>query len=553
MKVLIVGGVAGGASAAARLRRLDEHAEIILFERGEYISFANCGLPYYIGGVIENRAALALQTPESFKARNNVDVRVNSEVLSIDRAAKTVTVRTPDGNSYGESYDKLILAPGAAPIVPKFPGLDSDRVFTLRSIPDAYRIKRFIADESPKSAVIVGAGAIGLEMAENLVHAGIKVTMVELSDHAIAPLDADAASLVHACLAEKGVSLLLKTGFTGVSGQGPLKVELGSDSIQADMLILSIGVSPESSLARACGLDVGIRGHISVDSHMRTSDGDIYAVGDAVLVPDWLTGAKKNFALAGPANRQGRIAADHICGFDSFYDGAQGSSILKLFDMTVASTGLNEQTAKASGFDCDAVHLFSPSHAAYYPGGSMISGKIVFEKESGRLLGGQFMGTEGVDKRCDVLATAIRAKMSGLDLTRLELCYAPPFSSAKDPLNMAGFVIENILTHKMRNARWEDMDGLDRQTCVLLDVRMDEEHRNGNIPGALHIPLDSLRKRLPELDKNKAYYAFCLGGVRSYTAARILASNGYTCFSLSGGWHWYDSMQKGGAIAKLVW
>ena len=319
------------------------------------------------------------------------------------------------------------------------------------------------------------------------------------------------------------------------------------------MLILSIGVSPESHLAKSCGLEVGTRGHICVDSNMRTADPDLYAVGDAVLVPDWFTKEKKNFALAGPANRQGRIAADHICGIDSFYDGAQGSAIIKIFDLTVATTGLTERAAKANGFDCEAVHLYSPSHATYYPGAAMISGKIVFDRNSGRLLGGQFIGTQGVDKRCDVLATAIRANMSGVDLPRLELCYAPPYSSAKDPLNMAGFVIENQLTGKVSIAHWKDVANLDRTECGLLDVRTDAEYTEGHIPGALHIPLDNLRGRLAELDQDKTYYVFCLGGLRSYVATRILVGNGYKCFNLSGGWHWYDSMRTSGAITNLNW
>ena len=561
MKVVIVGGVAGGASAAARLRRLDEKAEIVLVERGEYISFANCGLPYYVGGTITKKEALTLQTPQSFRARFTVDVRTGTEAVSIDRKGRTVTLRAADGREYAEGYDKLVLAPGAAPILPGIPGITSDRVFTLRTIPDTYRIKDFLDTAKPGRAVVAGAGAIGLEMAENLAHAGLKVTVAELADHAIASLDADAASVVHNCLADKGVTLLLKKGVSAIrdNGNGPLAVTVGGrddanpDEIETDMVVMSVGVAPESALAVGCGLEVGPRGHIRVDRHMRTADPDIYAVGDAVLVPDWFTQEPKSFALAGPANRQGRIAADNIAGLDSSYDGAQGSAIIKIFDLTVASTGLTEQAAAKSGFACDAIHLYSPSHATYYPGATMISGKVVFEKGTGRILGGQFMGTDGVDKRCDVLATAIRANMTGMDLTRLELCYAPPYSSAKDPINMAGFVIENILTGKVVNGHWKDVPDLDRTTHCLLDVRTGGEHKTDHIPGALHIPLDDIRARLGELDRDKTCHVFCLGGLRSYIATRILTGNGFTCVNISGGWHWYETMRKAGFMHNLIW
>ncbi len=545
MKTVIVGGVAGGASAAARLRRLDESAQIVMFERGEYISFANCGLPYYIGGEITKKSALTLQTPQSFYSRFNVDVRVNSEVVSIDRAAKTVTVNSKERGEYTESYDKLILSPGAAPIVPKMEGADLDRVFTLRNIPDTIKIKEYVEEEFPDSAVVVGGGYIGVEMAENLKNAGVAVTIVELADHVIAPLDYDMACDVHRQLREKGVDLILENGVQSISEEGgKLKVTLSSGQVETDMVILAVGVRPDTALAKEAGLTLNPRGAIVVDEHMLTSDPDIYAVGDAVEITDFVTSQKGYIPLAGPANKQGRIAADNICGIPSAYKNTQGSSILKVFDMTVATTGVNERAAKAAGLNYDKVYTYSNSHASYYPGSTGMSIKTIYEKGTGRILGAQIVGFDGVDKRCDVLATAIRAGMTAADLCDLELCYAPPFGSAKDPVNFVGYVIENTLCGQVKNFFWDDVDSLPRDGSVtLLDVRTDSERENGQyIEGFLHIPVDELRQRAGELDKSKPVYIHCRTGLRSYVACRMLTGMGFDCYNLSGGWRLYESI-----------
>ena len=545
MKTVIVGGVAGGASAAARLRRLDESAEIVMFERGEYISFANCGLPYYIGGEIVKKSALTLQTPQSFRSRFNVEVRVNSEVTAIDRAAKTVTVNSKERGEYTESYDKLILSPGAAPIVPNMEGADLDRVFTLRNIPDTIKIKEYVEEEFPGSAVVVGGGYIGVEMAENLKKAGVEVTIVELADHVIAPLDYDMACDVHRHLREKGVTLILQNGVQSIAEEGSkLKVTLSSGQVETDMVILAVGVRPDTALAKEAGLTLNPRGAIVVDEHMLTSDPDIYAVGDAVEITDFVTGQKGYIPLAGPANKQGRIAADNICGIPSVYKNTQGSSILKVFDMTVATTGVNERTAKAAGLNYDKVYTYSNSHASYYPGSTGMSIKTIYEKGTVRILGAQIVGFDGVDKRCDVLATAIRAGMTASDLCDLELCYAPPFGSAKDPVNFVGYVIENTLSGQVKNFFWDDVASLPRDGSVtLLDVRTDSERANGQyIEGFLHIPVDELRQRAGELDKSKPVYIHCRTGLRSYVACRMLDGMGFDCYNLSGGWRLYESI-----------
>ena len=545
MKVVIVGGVAGGASAAARLRRLDESAEIIMFERGEYISFANCGLPYYIGGEITKKSALTLQTPQSFNARFNVDVRVNSEVTSIDHKAKTVTVRSKDRGEYTESYDKLILSPGAAPIRPPMEGADNARVFTLRNIPDTIKIREYVEEEFPESAVVVGGGYIGVEMAENLKNAGVAVTIVELADHVIAPLDYDMACDVHRYLKEKGVGLILKNGVQAIKEEGgKLKLTLSDGEIETDMVIMAVGVRPDTALAKDAGLELNKRGAIVVNEHMLTSDPDIYAVGDAVEVTDFVTGEKAYIPLAGPANKQGRIAADNICGIPTTYKNTLGSAVLKIFDMTVATTGVNERAAKAAGLDYDKVYTYSNSHASYYPGSTGMSIKTLYEKGTGKILGAQIVGFDGVDKRCDVLATAIRAGMTAKDLTELELCYAPPFGSAKDPVNFVGYVIENTLAGRVKNFFWDDVAKLPRDGSVtLLDVRTDLERENGQyIEGFIHIPVDELRARAGELDKSKPVYIHCRTGLRSYVACCMLAGMGFDCYNLSGGWRLYESI-----------
>lgn len=545
MKVVIVGGVAGGASAAARLRRLDESAEIIMFERGEYISFANCGLPYYIGGEITKKSALTLQTPQSFNARFNVDVRVNSEVTSIDPKAKTVTVRSKDRGEYTESYDKLILSPGAAPIRPPMEGADNARVFTLRNIPDTIKIREYVEEEFPESAVVVGGGYIGVEMAENLKNAGVAVTIVELADHVIAPLDYDMACDVHRYLKEKGVGLILKNGVQAIKEEGgKLKLTLSDGEIETDMVIMAVGVRPDTALAKDAGLELNKRGAIVVNEHMLTSDPDIYAVGDAVEVTDFVTGEKAYIPLAGPANKQGRIAADNICGIPTTYKNTLGSAVLKIFDMTVATTGVNERAAKAAGLDYDKVYTYSNSHASYYPGSTGMSIKTLYEKGTGKILGAQIVGFDGVDKRCDVLATAIRAGMTAKNLTELELCYAPPFGSAKDPVNFVGYVIENTLAGRVKNFFWDDVAKLPRDGSVtLLDVRTDLERENGQyIEGFIHIPVDELRARAGELDKSKPVYIHCRTGLRSYVACCMLAGMGFDCYNLSGGWRLYESI-----------
>lgn len=546
MKTVIVGGVAGGASAAARLRRLDEHAEIIIFERGEYVSFANCGLPYYIGGIIEDREDLTLQTPESFKARFNIDVRLQSEVVAIDTAAKTVTVKTAAGETYTESYDKLILAPGAKPVVPNIPGVDSALVFTLRNIPDSQKIKDYIKVGKPKSAAIVGGGYIGVELAENLALAGLHVTVVELSDHLIAPLDFEMAVDVHNYIRSKGIKLILNNGVSAIeeTDEGITAV-LQNGKIKADMVIMAVGVRPDTEFVRASGIETNSRGQIIVDERMRTNVPDVWAVGDAVEVVDFVTGAPSFIPLAGPANRQGRIAADNIAGIDSTYDGTQGSAVLKIFDMTVATSGINERTAQAAGIDYDKTYIYSASHATYYPGAMNMSIKAIWDKKTHKLLGAQIVGFEGVDKRMDVLATAMRLGAKITDLTKLELCYAPPYGSAKDPVNMLGFVAENVITGKTGQFFWDEVDSLPRDGSVtLLDVRTAAEVRRGKIEGFMHIPLDSLRERIDEIPKGKPVYVHCHSGLRSYIACRILAGHGFECYNLAGGWRLYAAAIK---------
>lgn len=544
MKVVIVGGVAGGASAAARLRRLDEQAEIVMLERGEYISFANCGLPYYVGGEIAKKSALLLQTPESFHARFRVDVRTRTEAVAVDTTHKLVTVKNlATGETSQESYDRLILSPGAAPLRPPVPGFDNPRVFTLRNVPDTVRIKEFVEEEFPDSAVVVGGGYIGVEMAENLKKAGLAVTIVEMADHLIAPLDADMAAEVHRYIRSQGVDLRLNTEVKAVEEQtdGKLKLALSQGELTTDMVLLAAGVRPDTALARQAGLKLNARGAIVVDEFMRTSAPGVYAVGDAVEITDFVTGQKGYVPLAGPANKQGRIAADNICGIPTTYKNTQGSSVLKIFDMTVAMTGANERAAKQAGLNCDKVFTFSQSHAGYYPGAHGMSVKTVYEKETGRILGCQIVGYDGVDKRCDVMAVAIRAGMTAFDLTELELCYAPPFGSAKDPVNFAGYVIENTLTGKVKNFHWHDVANLPRDGSVtLLDVRTPSERAAGHIEGFQHIPLDELRDRAGELPKEKPVYIHCHSGLRSYIACRLLTGLGYDCYNLSGGWRLYE-------------
>ena len=546
MKVVIVGGVAGGATAAARLRRLDEKAEIVVLERSGFVSYANCGLPYYIGGVIEDQAELTLQTPESFYARFRVRIKVHHEVTAIDRTAKTVTVHNLEtGETFAESYDKLLLAPGAQPTRPPLPGVELDRLFTLRTVEDTLRIRHFVEEQHPRSAVLAGGGFIGLELAENLRELGLDVTIVQRPKHLMNPFDPDMAALLHAEVRAHGVHLALGhtvEGFTGT--EKGVQVLLKDEApLQADMVVLAIGVTPDSHLAAEAGLDLGLKGSILVNDRMQTSDPDIYAVGDAVQVRHFVTKQPALIALAGPANKQGRIAADNIAGGDSRYKGSQGSSVLKVFGLTAAATGLSETAARKAGLDADAVILSPMNHAGYYPGGRVMTLKVVYERGIGRLLGAQIVGAEGVDKRIDVLATAIRAGMNAYDLTELDLAYAPPYSSAKDPVNMAGYMMENLLTGRVQQFRLEDLDALPRDGSVQrVDTRTPGEYRRGHADGFVNLPLDTLREHLAELDPAKPVYVMCQSGLRSYLACRILTQHGFTCHNFAGGYRFYEAV-----------
>lgn len=551
MKVVIIGGVAGGATAAARLRRLNDKAEILLLERGKHISYANCGLPYYIGGEIPSQSGLIVQTPERFKERFNIDVRVMSEAVEIHPSLRTVLVRDYAKNAeYWETYDELILSPGAEPVKPPIPGTGDKRIFTLRSLSDAVKIREYILTPGVKRAVVVGGGFIGVETAENLVRAGLKVSIVEMGDHLIPPLDYDVAAEIHAYLKNKSYSidLHLNTAVKAFySREGGISAELTDGKIlEADMAILAAGVIPDTSLAESAGVERGGRGVILVDEHMRTNVPHIYAVGDAVEVKNAVTGQPAYIPLAGPANKQGRIAADNICGIRSAYKGTQGSSILKFFDITAASTGLNERAAASAGFDYDKTYIRTYSHATYYPGAEQMLIKTVFEKKTGRILGAQIVGGSGVDKRCDLFAVAVRAKMTAQDLTEMELCYAPPFSSAKDPVNITGYAIENILTGKVRQFHWNQIPAISAdENAVILDVRTEAERKQGFIANSVHVPLDELREMLRKLDKSKAYYVHCRTGLRSYIACRILAKNGFDCYNLAGGYVLYETVTSG--------
>ena len=546
MKVVIVGGVAGGATAAARIRRLDEQAEIVVFERSGFISYANCGLPYYIGGVIEDPEELTLQTPESFFSRFRVSMRVRHEVTAIHPDKKAVSVTDLEtGEVFEESYDKLILSPGAKPTQPRLPGVGLDRLFTLRTVEDTFRIKAYISEKHPKSAVLAGGGFISLELAENLRELGMEVTIVQRPKQLMNPFDPDMAAFIHSEMRRHGVKLALGHTVEGFEEKdGGVDVLLKDEApLHADMVVLAIGVSPDTQLAQDAGLELGIKGSIVVNDRMETSVPDIYAVGDAVQVKHFVTGQDVLLSLAGPANKQGRIAADNICGGDSHYMGSQGSSVIKVFDMTAASTGVNETNAKKAGLDVDTVVLSPMSHAGYYPGGKVMTMKVVFEKETYRLLGAQIVGYEGVDKRIDVLATAIRAGLKATELKDLDLAYAPPYSSAKDPVNMAGFMIENIAGGVLKQWHLADVGNLPRDGSVtLLDTRTVGEFDGGHIDGFLNIPVDELRERLGKLDKSKPVYVICQSGLRSYIACRILAGNGFECYNFSGGFRFYDAV-----------
>ena len=542
--MIIVGGVAGGATAAAKLRRISEDVEIILIERGEYISFANCGLPYYIGETIKDRSKLLVQTVEGMSDRFNIDIRNLSEVTSINPENKSITIKNLRTNEeYNETYDKLLLSPGARPIVPPIPGLkENETLFTLRNIPDTDKIKNYVDHQKPKKAVVVGGGFIGIEMAENLVDRGIEVTIVEMSSQVMAPIDYEMASILHAHLKEKGVHLILENGVQSFADQGEKVILSDGTEIPTDMTILSIGVRPENELAKTAGLELGERGGIIVNEYLQTSNENIYAVGDAIEVVDYINGNKAMIPLAGPANRQGRIAANNMIGKKEKYQGTLGTSIAKVFDLTVASTGNNEKTLKRFSVPYEVLHIHPSSHAGYYPGASQISLKLIFDKNTGKIFGAQAIAGDGADKRIDVIATAIKGGLTVEDLSNLELSYAPPFSSAKDPVNMAGYVATNIMDGELEHIQWHEVDQIVADGGLLIDVREPVEREFGFIEGSINISLNDLRTRLEELPRDQTIYVSCQVGLRGYLAARILKNNGYQVKNVDGGWRTYSSV-----------
>jgi len=536
-KVLIVGGVAGGASAAARLRRLDENAEIIMFERDEYISFANCGLPYYIGEVIKDRDKLLVQTPESMKARFNIDVRNNSDVIRIDTVKKTVTVNSKARGTYEESYDYIVLSPGAKAIKPNIEGINSKRIFTLRNIPDTDNIKTYVDKKGINTAIVIGGGYVGVEMAENLKERGLNVTIVEAAPHIMAPFDTDMVLTVEKEISDNGVQIILNDGVKAFKdNEDSVEIILNSGKkLNADMVILAIGVLPDTGFLKNSGIEFGPKGHIIVNDKMETAVSGVYAVGDAIEIVDFVNKQKSAIPLAGPANKQGRIAADNIAGLNTTYKGTQGTSIIKVFGLIAASTGNNERTLTRLSIPHKVIFVHPVSHASYYPGALSMTLKLIFNDE-GKILGAQGVGYDGVDKRIDVLATVIRLGGTVTDLTELELSYAPPFSSAKDPINMAGFVAENVLSGRMDVLTTDEFMAYDKENAIILDVRTEMEFNNGHMVGAINIPVDSLRERIGELDKNKEILEYCKVGLRGYVAARILAQKEFKVKNLTGGY-----------------
>ena len=541
-KVLIVGGVAGGASAAARLRRLDEEAEIIIFERGEHISYANCGLPYYVSGVINEREALLVSKPEAMRNRFRIDVRIFSEVTRIFPEEKAVEVQEQSGKVYRESYDQLILSPGAAPLRPPIPGINDIDALVVRNVTDIDQIKRFIDEQQPKTAAVVGGGFIGLEMAENLHARGVDITIIEMSNQVMAPLDFEMAAILHDHIFNKGINLILEDGVKSFAKteKGAVITLQSGEEVQADLTIMAIGVKPEIKLAKEAGLTIGELGGIKVNERLQTSDPNIYAVGDVIEVKHLVTGQAALLPLAGPANKQGRIVADVIAGRDSQYKGTQGTAIAKVFDLVAASTGANEKMLKKLGIPHEVLFTHSNSHAGYYPGATRLSIKLVFDKNNGRVLGAQAVGAQGVDKRIDDIAGVIRNKGTIYDLQELELAYAPPFSSAKDPVNMAGYVAENIINGDVQMIHWQELSKLKAKDICIIDVRDEEERKAKFIPGSLHIPVNDLRGKLSELPKDKEIVVYCEIGLRGYVAYRILAQHGFTKVrNLCGGWVTY--------------
>lgn len=546
MKIVIVGGVAGGATAAARLRRLDEYAEIIMFEKSGFVSYANCGLPYYIGGVIQEKDELTLQTPENFKQRFHIDVKVKHEVMKVNKEDKTVSVQNIEtGEIFLENYDKLILSTGAKPTLPMHGMKNMDEVFTLRTVEDTIKIHSYINENKPQSVVLAGGGFIGVELAENLCSLGLDVTVVQSQSHLMAPLDYEMAAFIHAKMRSKGIKLFLGKRMNSIRKEddGLAVIITDEQELKADMVVVAIGVTPDTKLAKGAGLTLGIKDSIVTNEKMQTSDADIYAVGDAVQVKHFITGENTLISLAGPANKQGRIAADNICGLNSTFNGSQGSSVLKIFDLTMATTGINERTAKELKLDYHKVYLSPSNHAGYYPGGTLMTMKVIFEKTTYKLLGAQIVGCDGVDKRIDVLATAMHMGMSALQLKNLDLSYAPPYSSAKDPVNMAGFMIENISNGIVKQFFLEEVDNLPRDGSVtLLDARTKGEYERGHLDGFLNISVDSLKENLHKLNPSIPIYACCQSGLRSYIACRILTQNGFDAYNLAGGYRLYETV-----------
>lgn len=538
IKVIIIGGVAGGATTATRLRRLDEKAEIIILERGSFVSFANCGLPYYIGDVIKEKQELLLQTPESFKTRFNIDVRVRTEAIKIDRKNKKVLIKDLNKNEeYKENYDKLVLSPGGKPINP-FVGIEDDKILTLRNVDDSVKIKEYIEENKPKNVCIIGGGYIGVEMAENIkMYPNINVSIIEKASHLITPLDTDMAGFVHKTLIKNGVNLYLKNGVKNIKYDNEFYIELEKGEVKADLIILCIGIGPETKLAEEAGLELTDRKHIVVDKSMRTSDDDIYALGDVVQVTNFVTKKPVSISLAGPANRQARTVANNIAGRKCVYEGVIGSSILKVFDNTLAVTGINETTCIAQNIPYKKMIITPYSNAPYYPGAVHITVKAIYEPQTGRILGATVWGKKGVDKIGDLLATAIRMNMRADDLANLELCYAPPFSSAKSPVNILGNAIQNEMDGLVSNIYVEDLKSKidSSEETYILDVRTDEEYQFGHIRNAIHIPLDELRENIEKLDKSKEIYVHCFTGLRSYIACMILKQNGYNVKNIVGG------------------
>lgn len=547
MKVVIVGGVAGGATAAARIRRLKEDAEIIILEKTGYISYANCGLPYYIGGIIEDSNNLTLQTPQSFKKRFNIDVRVNNEVILVNSDEKYVVIKNLlTDEIYQENYDKLILSPGAKPIMPSSSGVNNNKIFTLKTVEDTFKMKKFIQDEKPKRVTIIGGGFIGMEMLENFLNLGLEVTLIEGSNQLLGQLDLDMASFVHMKLKNLGVKFFLNTVVSKFEDTENGVNVLVNDQIisQADLVLMTIGVVPETSFIKNTSIKLGMKGSIIVNEKMETSIKDIYAVGDAVEVTNFVTNEKGLILLAGPANKQARIAADNICGLSSRYQGFQGSSILKLFDWTIASTGICEKQAKKLNINYEKVILSPNSNASYYPYGDIMTIKVLYNKNNLHILGAQIIGTKGVDKRIDVFATAMRAQLKATELVNLDLSYAPPYSSAKDPVNMVGYIIENIEHGLVKQFHFEELEQIKKNHAViLLDTRTPFEYVRGHIEGFINIPVDELRQRIKELSPHKTIYVMCQSGMRSYLACRILSQNGFNCYNFAGGYRFYEINQ----------